>query len=197
MDIAEHSLGGKRRRSGALLFLLCFFSVVATAASAQTGACTGTTTVALTEGPFYKSGSPERSSLVETGMKGTRIVITGVVYDSQCVPIANAWLDFWQADASGAYDNQGFRLRGHQLTDVAGRFRLETVIPGEYPGRTEHIHVKLRAPNGPILTTQIFFPGVAGNSRDGIFDPSLVVTESTSGTGRTASIDFVIPRTGK
>ncbi len=43
-----------------------------------------------------------------------------------------------------------------------GRYTLETIVPGEYPGRTQHIHVKVQAPNGPILTTQIYFPGVAG-----------------------------------
>src|SRR2546423_5608903 len=47
---------------------------------------------------------------------------------------------------------RSYRLRGHQYTDEAGRFYLETVMPGEYPGRTLHIHVKVQAPNQSILT---------------------------------------------
>jgi protocatechuate 3,4-dioxygenase beta subunit len=181
------------------VFLLAFFGAAATlgaqAAAAQAG-CTGTLTVSLTEGPYYKAGSPERTTLVEQGMRGIRIAISGTVYDAQCKPIAGAWLDFWQADADGVYDNQGYRLRGHLTTDAEGKFMLITIMPGEYPGRTEHIHVKLRAPNGPVVTTQIFFPGVADNDSDGIFDPSLVVKMGPAGMVQTATIDFVIPRSG-
>src|SRR5687767_2725689 len=132
--------------------------------AAQTPGCSGTPTPAQTEGPYYKAGSPQRTSLLESNMGGTKIVITGVVYDRNCRAVANAWLDFWQADANGAYDNSGYRMRGHQFTDSTGRYRLETVIPGEYPGRTPHIHVKFRAPNGPVTTSQLYFPGEAGNA---------------------------------
>ena len=96
-------------------------------------------------------------------------------------PLPGAWLDFWQADGSGRYDNAGFGFRGHQTADAAGQYRLVTVMPGEYPGRTPHIHVKLRAPGGSTVTTQIFFPGNARNDSDPIFDRSLVVTMSPDG----------------
>src|SRR2546423_7283718 len=82
---------------------------------------------------------------------------------------------------------RSYRLRGHQYTDEAGRFYLETVMPGEYPGRTVHIHVKVQAPNQSILTTQVFFPNVADNARDGIFDKSLVVSPLDPATGKVAT----------
>ncbi len=148
-------------------------------------------TVSLTEGPFYKDGSPERSDLAPAGAPGRHITIGGTVYDLSGTPVAGAWLDFWQADGAGGYDNIGFRFRGHLFSDSSGRYRLSTVIPGEYPGRTPHIHVKLRAPGGSILTTQIFFPGNARNGTDPIFDRSLVVTMSPDGSS--GRIDFVIP----
>ena len=116
---------------------------------------------AMTEGPYYKPDTPERKSLVEPGMPGTKLTLTGYVLDTNCQPVANAWMDFWQADASGAYDNQGYTLRGHQFTDENGRYQLDTVVPGLYPGRTEHIHVKIQVPDGPVFTTQLFFPNVA------------------------------------
>ena len=91
-------------------------------------------------------------------MVGERLIVTGYVLDQDCKPVAGALLDFWQADGEGVYDNEGYRLRGRQYTDAEGRYRLETVIPGEYPGRTEHIHVKAQAPGGRVLTTQLYFP---------------------------------------
>jgi hypothetical protein len=66
------------------------------------------------------------------------------------------------------------------------------VVPGEYPGRTIHVHVKVQAPGGPVLTTQEFFPDVAYNSRDGIFDPSLVVQVENRPDGKTATFNFVV-----
>jgi protocatechuate 3,4-dioxygenase beta subunit len=84
-------------------------------------------------------------------------------------------------------------LRGHQLTDAEGRYRLETVLPGVYPGRTRHIHVKAQAPNRPPLTTQLYFPGEAGNARDGIFDPALLVALADAADGASAArFDFVL-----
>ena len=60
-------------------------------------------------------------------MGGTRLLITGSVVNTDCRPIAGAWLDFWQgADDAGRYDNDGYTLRGHQYTDEHGRFTLET-----------------------------------------------------------------------
>jgi protocatechuate 3,4-dioxygenase beta subunit len=138
-------------------------------------------TVAETEGPFFKAGSPEASNLVQEGMPGQVITITGHVVDQNGQPLANTLLDFWQANSSGAYDNSGYTLRGHQYTDANGNYSLTTVVPGLYPGRTEHIHVKLQAPNGPMLTTQLFFPGVAQNARDSIYDPSLLLNVADNG----------------
>ena len=160
-------------------------------AAASTDACLTQSTPAQTEGPYFKPGSPARTSLIESGMSGTRLVLSGRVLTLACAPVAGATLDFWQADAGGTYDNSGYRLRGHQLTDAAGRYYLETILPGEYPGRTEHIHVKVRAPGKAVLTTQLYFPDVARNQQDSIFDPRLLVTMQNTATGKAATFDFV------
>lgn len=149
-------------------------------------------TPSMTEGPYYKAGSPERTSLIEVGVTGTRLVITGYVLTSDCQPIPNAWLDFWQADEQGDYDNTNYRLRGHQFTDQEGRYRLETIAPGLYPGRTAHIHLKVQAPDGPVLTTQLFFPDVPGNETDRIFDPALVLPVQDTPDGQVAVYNFIV-----
>ena len=146
----------------------------------------------MTEGPYYKANTPQRASLLEPNMKGIKLVVSGYVLTTDCKPVAKAWLDFWQADANGQYDNAGYTLRGHQFTDEAGRYQLTTVIPGLYPGRTEHIHFKVQAPNGPVITSQLFFPDVPQNKTDGIFDSRLLLAIKDASDGKTATFNFVV-----
>jgi protocatechuate 3,4-dioxygenase beta subunit len=149
-------------------------------------------TKAQTEGPYFTRNSPERASLVESGMRGTRLVVSGRVLSTGCQPVARALIDWWQADDGGVYDNQGYRLRGHQFTDVQGNYRLETIVPGLYPGRTRHIHVKVQAPNQRVLTTQLYFPGEPGNRRDGIYSPDLELEMRDDVNGKVGLFDFVL-----
>jgi protocatechuate 3,4-dioxygenase beta subunit len=112
-----------------------------------------------TEGPYYTPNTPERHSLLEEGMPGTRLILVGYVLNQNCQPLPNAWLDFWQADADGEYDHAGYRLRGHQFTDPQGRYYLETILPGLYSSRPiEHIHVKVQPEGGQPITSQLYFP---------------------------------------
>jgi protocatechuate 3,4-dioxygenase beta subunit len=150
-------------------------------------------TLAQTEGPYFTPNSPERASLLEAGLGGRRLVVAGTVLTTDCRPVRRALLDFWQADDAGQYDNQGYRLRGHQFSDAEGGWRLETVVPGLYTGRTRHIHVKVQAPDGPVLTTQLYFPGEPANDRDGIFRPELLLADVRDrGDTRQASFTFVL-----
>jgi len=142
----------------------------------------GARTPRQTEGPYFKPDSPGRTSLLEPGMRGTRIVVAGTVLSTGCQPVPRALIDVWHADDSGAYDNAGYRLRGHQFADDQGRYRLETIVPGVYPGRTRHFHVKVQAPHGRILTTQLYFPGEARNRRDFLYRPDLLM-ELKNGEG--------------
>lgn len=149
-------------------------------------------TPAAIEGPFYKPKSPERALLWGPGIGGTRIVLAGQVVSRTCTPLSRALLDFWHADEEGDYDNVGFRFRGHQYTDGNGRYRLETVVPGEYGFRTRHFHVKVQAPNSRILTTQLYFPGEPRNKRDFLFRPELLMSVSDTKDGKHATFNFVL-----
>ena len=84
---------------------------------------------------------------------------------------------------AGDYDNRGFRGRGHQFTDAQGRYRFVTIVPARYTGRTRHYHVKVQAANGPVLTTQLYFPGEPGNARDPLFRRELLMSVTGDGTG--------------
>ena len=174
-----------RRRLTAAGVLLPFFSG---RVLAQTPAC-GKPTARETAGPFFKPDSPERRNLRNDDSKAGLLVVSGTVLSPQCKPIAHALLDFWHADQDGEYDSSGFRYRGHQFTDAEGRWRLETIVPAEYPGRTRHIHVNVQAPRGRILTTQLYFPGDPGNARDGLYRPDLTMKMPSAGAG---TFDFVV-----
>ncbi|HRK22456.1 MAG TPA: hypothetical protein PLX06_11630 [Fimbriimonadaceae bacterium] len=149
-------------------------------------------TPSQTEGPFYKRSTPKRTSLREKGFEGKALVVEGNVVDTKGKPVAGALLDFWHCDAEGDYDNAGFKGRGHQFADADGKFKLETIVPGEYPGRTRHIHVRVQPPNGRILTTQLYFPGEARNDRDGIYDKRLLMKMKEAEGARQGQFRFVV-----
>lgn len=141
-------------------------------------------TIRQTEGPFFKPRSPLRSDLRDPGLKGNALEISGLVLTRACRPVANALVDLWHADAAGDYDDKGYRCRGHQFTDVNGRYNFRTIVPALYPGRTRHFHVKVQAPNRPVLTTQLYFPNEAENRRDGMFRQQLLMQMADASTAR-------------
>jgi len=160
------------------------------AGTSHSPATTCEPTPTLAQGPYYKTGSPERQEIRTTETAGFTITLHGQVLDTNCQPISGAILDFWQADGNGAYDTSGFRLRGHQVANANGEYTLYTVIPGQYPGRTEHIHVRVRRPDGEFITTQLFFPLSEKNATEEIFDERLVVEHFAD--ENLATFDFVL-----
>jgi len=145
-----------------------------------------------TAGPFFRPRSPERTSLIEPGIKGARLELAGRVYGRNCTPLAGVLVDFWHADAHGAYDNDGFRLRGHQYTDAQGRYRLSTIVPGVYTGRTRHIHVRVQPRGGRVLTTQLYFPGEKRNDSDGFFRGELLMSLDANASPQQGRFHFLL-----
>jgi len=163
--------------------------------AAPTATCDGTPTPAQTEGPYYKAGSPEVTSLVDESTDGQLLLLTGHVLTTTCAPIAGAVVDVWQADANGDYDNAGFHMRGHVATDAGGAYAIETVIPGEYPGRTPHIHIKVfDAQARELLTTQIYLRGVSDQIPDAIYNPDLLAQDLPADAGgrRVVAFDIIV-----
>lgn len=124
-------------------------------------------------------------------MSGTRILLIGQVLTRSCKAVSAAKVDIWQSDASGTYDNAGYTLRGHVRTDVNGQYRIETIVPGKYPGRTPHIHVKVEPPGGRALTTQLYMPNESSNASDGIFRQDLVL-QIVQGPPLTGAFVFIV-----
>ena len=124
-------------------------------------------------------------------MEGVPVTLTGLVLTRSCVPLSQVLVELWHADEAGHYDNEGFRLRGHQFTAADGVYRFATIFPGLYPGRTRHFHARFQAPNQPVLTTQFYFPDEPGNSSDRLFDRDLLLKIS-NGPEKTARYDVIL-----
>ena len=138
--------------------------VTAWAWNGELWAACASPSLASPEGPAYKPGAPERTSLYEPGMEGTPLTVAGTIMNTRCEPIPNATLDIWQVDNQGHYDDAGFRLRGKLRTDAKGRYEIRTIVPPAYPAganfmRAAHIHLKLSAPGTPVFTTEMYFEG--------------------------------------
>ncbi len=185
-------ISSRRRRLLAAGFALPFFPLPFFPrrgfAQPPTPAC-GKPTAPQTAGPFFTPRSPRKMNFRESDGTISLLVVTGQVLSVRCKPVANALLDFWHADELGDYDNKGYRYRGHQFTDAQGRWRLETIVPAEYPGRARHIHVNVQAQGRRVLTTQLYFPGEPGNQRDGLYRPDLTLRMAKPDAG---SFDFVV-----
>jgi len=143
-------------------------------------------TVAQTEGPFYPDKLPldtDNDLLVVnetlTPAVGTIAHVSGKILDTHGDPIRNALVEIWQCDANGAYrhsgsDNGGkrdgnFQGFGRFLTGSTGEYYFRTIKPVAYPGRTPHIHYKIKKGKKELLTTQCYIKGHPGNERDGIW----------------------------
>lgn len=153
--------------------------------------CSRVPTPQQTEGPYYKTGSPQTNNIAQ-GIIGEKLRVMGFVFDKNCKPISNARLDFWQADAKGAYDNSGYKLRGHLYTDESGKYMLETIVPARYGTRPPHIHVKVRSGDGPILTSQLYFPNAAQNQTDSIFNQDLIMNIVDGEKGKIGTFNFIL-----
>jgi protocatechuate 3,4-dioxygenase beta subunit len=145
-----------------------------------------------TAGPFFLPNSPLKADFRESGLTGIPCRVSGFVLDRRGKPISGALLDFWHADGDGQYDLQAFRCRGHQFSDASGHYELETVVPGLYPGRTRHYHVRLQAAHSPSICTQLYFPGEARNASDSLFRPDLLLKIQETNTLHLGTFNFVL-----
>jgi len=159
-----------------------------------------TLTPAAVQGPFYLNQALLRRDITEGQLGLTLELLLKVVRQSDCSPIAGAVVDVWQTSYRGKYSGfasegtagQTF-LRGVQITPSSGIVRFQTIVPGWYPGRTAHLHVKIHPTPTTVLTSQLYFlpevtetvyglppydvrgPSTTTNANDGFFTPELLM----------------------
>lgn len=151
---------------------------------AQERALRATPAVAL--GPFYPDRLPvERDAdlTLIAGRPGRAagqvLYLSGRVLDTRGRPLSGAKLELWQANAHGRYihsadgDASGpldpnFQGYASLRSDSEGRYRIKTIKPAPYSGRTAHLHFNIEGGRAK-LTTQMFFDGERLNESDGLY----------------------------
>ena len=119
-----------------------------------------------TLGPFYKEGAPRREKLTGANDAGIPLLVAGRVINTDGQPLQNATVEVFHADQYGNYDMNGFRYRGQIPVGGGGQYYYETIVPGQYGGRAQHVHYVISAPGHKQLVTQLYFendPKFAGD----------------------------------
>ena len=152
-----------------------------TQTSARTALATTPTCVVRpqqTEGPYFVDEKLNRSDIrsdpsdgsVKQGVPLRLVFHVSQIDGRSCTPLTGANIDIWHCDALGVYSDvadPSFStvgkkfLRGYQVTDANGTAEFMTIYPGWYPGRTVHIHFKIRTDSASQrsyeFTSQLYF----------------------------------------
>jgi protocatechuate 3,4-dioxygenase alpha subunit len=162
-------------------------------------------TVSQTVGPFFRIGLQWLTcdNLVGEGVSGERVIIQGRIIDGDRVPVPDAVVEIWQANAHGKYDHPedtqdklleaGFKGYGRVPVNSEGMFRFATIKPGPVPGpdgkdQAPHLLVSIFL-RGVLrrLVTRIYFPHESRNDADLILNlveparrPTLIAQRSAS-----------------
>ena len=143
-------------------------------------------TPAQTEGPFYPDHLPLDTDndllLINdtlTPAVGEVTYVSGRILDGRGQPLRNAVVEIWQCDAKGAYlhtktgngdkRDKNFQGFGRFVTGSTGEYLFRTIKPVAYPGRSPHIHCKVKRQGKELLTTQCYIKGDPGNEKDGVW----------------------------
>ncbi|MEW2398006.1 hypothetical protein [Streptomyces sp. NPDC046862] len=148
----------------------------------------------MTVGPYFVDEGLNRSDIRADPSDGSIVDGTPLLLNlniaqitgGKCLPLPGAKVDIWQCDAFGLYSDVEYEgtvgrkfLRGYQVTDRRGGTTFVTILPGWYPSRTIHIHVKVRTTgtdgNPYEFTSQLYF--------DEAFKAAYLATDPYASTG--------------
>jgi protocatechuate 3,4-dioxygenase, alpha subunit len=173
-------------------------------------------TTSQTVGPYFEIGLQwlNRDNLVGEGVSGERVTIQGRVFDGDGVPVPDAILEIWQANAHGKYDHPedtqdkplepGFQGYGRVPTTTEGAFRFATIKPGPVPapdGKEQAPHLVVSVFLRGVLrrlVTRIYFPDEPRNASDFILNlveparRSTLIAEKSAGAPGTLEWNVVL-----
>lgn len=143
----------------------------------------------VTQGPYYVGGEYIRSDVTETQAGVETVVDYQVIDVDTCEPVPNVYVEMWHANATGVYSGivssgngnsadtgniDTTFLRGIQETDEDGVAQFDTIIPGHYTSRANHIHILVHT------NVTVYANGTLGNTvsashvGQGFFDQTLL-----------------------
>lgn len=166
----------------------------------------------LTDGPFYPPAfAPNPTSTLIVGPMrpdARPLRLAGRIVDRSGRPVGGARIEIWQCDATRHYRHPadsagerdaGFLGYGWQPGGADGAYAFDTIRPVAYPGRTPHIHVKVKIDGHAVATSQVFMPDERdANARDflwrslGSAQPLALATLERGADRQTARFDIVL-----
>jgi len=174
------------------------------------------------EGPYYVPNAPTIQSPATMPMreneKGTALLFTGSVSDTDGNPLPDATVELWHADEDGYYSQFApnipeWNLRATVTVDSEANYAINTVQPAPYQIPTDgatgkmiaaadwhawrpaHLHVRVKAPGYQDLTQQLYFPGDVHNDDDiaTAVKPELMLDPQPNDKGgKTAVYNYVL-----
>jgi protocatechuate 3,4-dioxygenase beta subunit len=144
----------------------------------------------MTDGPFYPPRAwrerwtdwdADLTTVQRDGRtlaaSGERLGIDLQLADADGRIVDRAEVEIWQCDSMAVYrhprvpaeegrHDAGFQGFGAASSSREGKLSFRTIRPVPYPGRTPHIHIKLRHPSFGEVSSQLFVAGDPGNARD-------------------------------
>lgn len=181
-------------------------------------------TSSQTVGPFFAPAllreDARRNVLIQPETTGQRIRIEGYVLDGDAVPVPDAMIEIWQANAHGRYNHpadQGsaaldpsFLGFGRSGTAEDGSYWFETIKPGPVPFNGErmqapHICVTVFA-RGLLnhLVTRLYFEDDPSNASDPVLQSvpadrraTLLARRQQEGSMTVYRFDIILQGTGE
>jgi protocatechuate 3,4-dioxygenase alpha subunit len=163
-----------------------------------------------TVGPFFRIGLEHLCSTDPTSIDNAgTVTVRGSVLDGDGVPVPDAILEIWHANAEGAYAEElAASGRSACFTRAAtgddGRFEFTIPRPGAAPSAAGF----KQAPNLAVLVfarglmrhlmTRMYFPGEAGNGSDSLLQMvaedrrGTLIARETAGDAHTHQWDIVL-----
>lgn len=115
-----------------------------------------------------KQGDKGFIRLTKAKEPGEALIIYGKVLDKKTnLPIKRASLFLYHTDTAGHYNSWFFgypalaKIRGTLYTNDSGCFKIQTILPGDYPGAKDnrHIHFVLKAKGYKTIRREFLFDG--------------------------------------
>lgn len=171
-------------------------------------------TSSQTVGPFFSPAllreDTRRNVLTQPETVGERIRIVGRVFDGDAVPIPDAMIEIWQANAHGRYNHpadrgsapldSAFSGFGRSGTDENGGYWFETIKPGSVPFDEERIqasHINVTVFSRGLLNhlvTRLYFADEPANAEDPVLQFVPADRRATLLAGRATHDAMVIYR---
>ncbi|KAI0025299.1 Intradiol ring-cleavage dioxygenase [Xylariomycetidae sp. FL0641] len=136
----------------------------------------------VTIGPYYVAGELIRTDTTD-GQEGVPLHLDMQFVDiTTCEPIPQMLIDIWACNSTGVYSGvastgQGgldtTHGRGIQQTDEDGVVQFDTLFPGHYTGRANHIHLASTA-DAEVLTNKTMTGGRTTHIGQIFFDQDLI-----------------------